>query len=89
MEGIVSNYRIKYTKEAIVIVPGIKTRNEARNLVGKCAVWVDEKGNEWKGKVVAPHGNSGAVRVRFSKPLPPKALGKIIKIETEKEAISL
>ncbi len=89
MEGIVSNYRMKYTKEAIVIIPGIKTRAEARKLVGKCALWIDEKGNEWRGKVVAPHGNSGAVRVKFSKPLPPKALGKIIKIEAEKEAISL
>lgn len=85
MEGVIVNYRIKYTKEVVVMIPEVKNRRKALKLVGKKVIWIDEKGNECIGKVVAPHGNSGNIRVKFPVPLPPKALGKLVKIENSNE----
>ena len=81
MEGIIVNYRVKYTKEVVILIPEVKDRRSATKLVGKKVIWVDEKGNKWVGKVTSPHGNTGNIRAKFPTPLPPKALGKIVKIE--------
>ncbi len=80
MEGVIVNYRIKYTKEVVILIPEIKSRREAVKLIGKKVVWIDEKGKEWEGKIVGAHGNNGAIRAKFTVPLPPKALGKVVKI---------
>ncbi len=81
MEGVIVNYRVKYTKEVVVLIPEVKSRREAVKLIGKKVVWIDEKGKEWEGKITGAHGNGGAVRAKFPVPLPPKALGKVVKIE--------
>jgi large subunit ribosomal protein L35Ae len=81
IEGIIVNYRIAYTKEVIIKIPEINDRKTAAKLIGKKVVWIDEKGKEWVGKVTGVHGNNGAIRAKFSVPLPPKALAKVVRIE--------
>lgn len=78
--GVIVNYRIAYTKEVVVQVPGINSKKEARKFVGKRAVWKDEKGNIYKGIVTDIHGSSGALRIKFKSPLPAKALAKPVDI---------
>lgn len=78
--GIIVNYRIAYTKEVVVKIQGIEHKRDARKLIGKKAVWKDEKGNLYKGIVTDIHGSSGALRIKFKAPLPAKALAKPVDI---------
>lgn len=79
-KGIIVNYHIAYTKEVLVDVPGIKSKRDAAKLIGKKAVWINEKGNKYEGLVSGFHGRKGTLRVKFKKPLPAKALAKPINI---------
>ena len=78
--GIIVNHHIAYTKEVLVDVPHITSRRDAGKFIGHAAVWKDEKGKKYIGKVSGLHGKSGTLRVKFKKPLPPKALAKPISI---------
>jgi len=78
--GIIVNYHIAYTKEVLVVVPGIKSKREAGKFIGKKAVWIDEKRNKYVGTVSGLHGRKGTLKVKFKKPLPAKALAKPINI---------
>jgi ribosomal protein L35AE/L33A len=78
--GIIVNYHIAYTKEVLVDVPEIKSKRDAGKLIGKKAVWKDEKGKKYVGKVSGLHGRKGTLKVKFKKPLPAKSLGKTINI---------
>jgi len=78
--GIIVNYHIAYTKEVLVAVPSIKSKREAGKLIGKKAVWVDEKGNKYVGYVSGLHGRKGTLKIKFKAPLPAKALAKPIDI---------
>jgi len=78
--GIIVNYHIAYTKEVLVFVPEIKTKRNAGKLIGKKAVWTDEKGNKYIGVVSGLHGKSGTLKIKFKRPLPAKALAKPINI---------
>lgn len=79
-KGIIVNYHIAYTKEILVFVPGINSKRDAAKLIGKQAVWTDERGNKYVGVVSGLHGKSGTLKVKFRKPLPAKALAKPINI---------
>jgi len=79
-KGIIVNYHIAYTKEVLVFVPEIKTKRDAGKLIGKKAVWTDEKGNKYIGVVSGLHGKSGTLKIKFKNPLPAKALAKPINI---------
>jgi len=79
-KGIVVNYHIAYTKEILVDVPGIKSKREAGKLLGKKAVWTDEKGKKYEGYVTGFHGRKGTLKIKFKKPLPAKALARSINI---------
>lgn len=79
-KGIIVNYHIAYTKEILVEVFGVKSKKDAGKLIGKKATWVDEKGNKYIGYVSGLHGRKGTIKVKFKKPLPAKALAKIIDI---------
>jgi ribosomal protein L35AE/L33A len=78
--GIIVNCHIAYTKEILVDVPGFKSKREAGKLIGKKAVWIDEKGNKYEGYVSGFHGRKGTIRIKFKKPLPAKALARPIDI---------
>lgn len=79
-KGLIVNYHLAYTKEALVMVPSIKSRKEAGKLLGKRAVFTDERGKKFIGKVSGLHGRTGTLKVKFKKPLPSKALAKPINI---------
>jgi len=79
-KGIIVNYHIAYTKEVLVMIPEIKSKRDAGKLIGKKAVWIDEKGNKYEGYVSGLHGRKGTLKVKFKNPLPAKALAKSINI---------
>jgi ribosomal protein L35AE/L33A len=79
-KGVIVNYHLAYTKEALVMIPSIKSKKEAGRLIGKKAIFTDEKGKKFIGKVSGLHGKSGTIKVKFRKPLPSKALAKSINI---------
>lgn len=78
--GIIVNYHIAYTREVLVFVPEIKSKRDAGKLIGKKAVWTDEKGNKYTGLVSGLHGRNGTLKIKFKNPLPAKALAKPINI---------
>jgi ribosomal protein L35AE/L33A len=79
-KGIIVNFHIAYSKEVLVFVPEIKTKRDAGKLIGKKAVWTDEKGNKYTGMVSGVHGRQGTLKIKFKNPLPAKALAKPINI---------
>ncbi len=83
MKGVIVNYRrgrhTQHTDQVIVYVEGVKSRVEAEKLLGK-KVELPWKKGKMVGKVVALHGNRGAVRVRFSRGVPGQAIGREVNI---------
>ncbi len=71
----------QYQNEAILEVEGVKGRSGACSLVGCKVRWVSPKGKVFIGSVLGPHGDSGAVVVRFRKALPGQILGATVEIE--------
>ncbi len=78
--GVVINYRIPYTKEAIIRIPEINEKKDAAKLVGKKVMWKNGGGVKHYGKVTGLHGSSGAIKVKFRVPLPPESLAKVVEI---------
>jgi ribosomal protein L35AE/L33A len=79
-KGIIINFHIAYTKEVLIKIPEVNSKREAAPLTGRKAIWTDEKGNKYIGRVSGVHGTTGTLKVKFKKPLPAKALGKVIEI---------
>ena len=80
MQGILKNYRrgrnTQHPTQYVVEVDGFATRAEARKLEGKKVTWKSVANKAISGKIMAAHGNSGAVRVKFEKGLPGQAIGE-------------
>jgi len=78
MQGIIHNYRrgvrTVNMKQFIVIPEGIDSKAKASKLSGKTIVWKGKNSNAI-GKILAPHGDKGAVRARFESGLPGQAIG--------------
>lgn len=85
MEACVKSFRrgknTKYDRQVIAELDGVEKSEEVTKLVGKKAVYRTKGGKEIKGKVSSPHGNSGALRIRFRKGLPGQIIGSTIEIE--------
>ncbi len=84
MKGrILSFRRGKYrqnTYQYLIEVPGIDSREKASQLIGRKVVWKSPSGKLIAGKVLAPHGKKGVVRVRFGRGLPGEALTQEVEI---------
>ena len=78
-KGVVTSYRrgkqLQHPNQVILVFDGVKTRSEASALVGRKVKWVIDEEKEILGKVLGPHGNSGAVRAKFRTNLPGQAIG--------------
>lgn len=85
MKGRIVNYRrsVHRTKgnQVIVQATGISSKEEAAKLVGKKVTWNTGK-RPLEGEIAAAHGNSGALRARFSTGLPGQCIGKEVTIQT-------
>ena len=76
--------RKTYTpKHFLIEVESIKTREKAKELVGKNVSWKSQ-GKEPKiitGKISSAHGNNGVIRAIFEKGLPGQSIGTGVTIE--------
>ena len=68
------------TNQFLLEIPGCDTRAKAAQFIGRKVVWTSPGKKEIVGKIMAPHGNSGVVRARFSKGLPGTALTQKVKV---------
>lgn len=79
MDARIISYRrgrhTEHTDQFVVSVDGVKTRDDARKLVGKRIYWETPAKNRINGKVIRAHGGNGTVIARFDKGLPGQALG--------------
>ncbi|MFH0970264.1 MAG: 50S ribosomal protein L35ae [Candidatus Diapherotrites archaeon] len=84
MQGILKNYRrgknTQHPTQYVVEVEGIDSRAKAHSLAGKKVTWKSVANKVITGKIMAAHGNSGAVRVKFDKGLPGQAIGGSVTI---------
>merc|ERR1740138_370836 len=72
-----------YPNTTLLKIDGVRTREDTQYYLGKRVAYVFKAKREVKnskyrvmwGKVRRPHGNSGVVRAKFSKAIPPKAFG--------------
>ena len=78
-KGVVTSYRrgkhLQHPNQVILLFNDTKTRAEAAALVGRKVKWTSSEEKEFLGKVLGPHGNSGAVRAKFRTNLPGQAIG--------------
>ncbi|MBI2664415.1 50S ribosomal protein L35ae [Candidatus Woesearchaeota archaeon] len=85
MEGTISNFRrgrhTIHTSQMIVQVKGVDTKEKAAELLGKAVVWTSPAKKELKGKIIAAHGSSGAVRAKFETGMPGQAVSQKVRIE--------
>ena len=84
MEAVIANFRksrhVQKNNQMIVYLDTVKTKDKAKELIGKKVVWKTQTGKEITGKVAAHHGNKGALRVIFEKGLPGQSLGTKVKL---------
>jgi len=78
-KGVVTSYRrgkhLQHPNQVILLFDEIKTRSQAAALVGRRVKWNLSEEKEFLGKILGPHGNSGAVRAKFRTNLPGQAIG--------------
>ncbi len=85
MEGIIVNFRgsrrVKKGNQMIVHAEGVDSKEKAGQLVGRKVIWKTSAGKELNGQIASPHGNSGALRVRFGTGMPGQSIGSKVVIE--------
>ncbi len=87
MVGTIVNFRGSHRRkkfnQMIIQLDGVNTRDKAKALLGKTAVW-SSPGKEPKkinGKVSRAHGNKGAVSVVFERGMPGQSLGTEVEVK--------
>lgn len=87
MQGIIKNFRrsikSQHYAQAIIELDGVDSKKKAAAFLGSRVQWKQKKGKSLRGKIIAVHGNNGAVRARFTPALPGQAIGDRVEI-TEK-----
>jgi len=87
--GVVMGYRrggnTQYPSEVLLYVHGVSSRREASRLVGLKVVYVDDKGNTYRGRIIGVHGGKGVLRASFKPHLPGQAIGREVRILREEK----
>ncbi|GAP85483.2 putative 60S ribosomal protein L33-A [Rosellinia necatrix] len=86
--GYRRNKHTTHPHRSLVKIEGVDNTEAASFYLGKKIAFIQKAPTETRGthtrviwgKVVRPHGNSGAVQARFSVPLPPKSFGASLRI---------
>ena len=77
--GVILGYRLgsntQYERQILIRVDGINSRNTASQLIGWKVLYRDNKGNEYRGKIIHVHGGKGVVVAVFKPNLPGQAIG--------------
>lgn len=86
MKATIVNYRGSFrtqkNNQMVLKAEGVDSRVKAKKLVGKDVVWDTPGGKKQiRGKIVAEHGNSGAVRVIFERGMPGQSIGKKVEVK--------
>ncbi len=78
-KGVILSYRRgkhkQHTNQVLLQFEGISNKEQAATLISRSVKWTSKTGREVLGKVLGPHGNSGAVRAKFNTNLPGQAIG--------------
>jgi len=78
-----------YHHTALVRVQGVNTKEDTPYYLGKRVCYIykgnkpDRQGSRFRviwGRLMRSHGNSGAFRAKFKRNLPPKAIGKGLRV---------
>jgi ribosomal protein L35AE/L33A len=72
-----------YSRQCIVVAEGISNKAAAEKLLGKKVVWksLGKHAKTISGRITAPHGNKGSVRVAMQRGLPGQAIGSTVEIK--------
>ena len=85
MEGKVIQFRrgrkTIIDRHFLIEAKGVSNREEAGKFVGKEVVWTSPAGKKIIGKISAPHGSKGVMRVIFEKGLPGQAVTTKVEIK--------
>jgi len=73
--------RRQNTRQVILKVEGITTKEKTKDVIGKQMVWKSSSGKEIKGKVSNYHGNSGNVRAILERGVPGQAIGDEVEVK--------
>jgi ribosomal protein L35AE/L33A len=80
--GRITNYRIgikaQQPKQCLIEFTNMNAAASGQ-LVGQKVVLTDGK-NKFAGKIMGLHGRNGMVKVKFARPVPGQAIGKIVEL---------
>ena len=94
--GYQRGQRLQHPSTSILSLEHVSNATDAKWYLGKHVAYVyraskaDKKGKKSRviwGKVTRVHGNSGAVRAKFSTPLPPRTFGAAVRVMLYPSAI--
>jgi len=84
MKGIIVQFRRgRHTvhERHYLLDLGMKSREDAKKMIGKTVEWKSTGGKILKGKISDAHGNKGLVRAIFESGLPGQAITNEITVE--------
>ncbi|PVU85360.1 hypothetical protein BB560_007055 [Smittium megazygosporum] len=86
--GFQRSKRNQVTSASLIQIEGVNSKKDTDYYLGKRIAYVykgkrEINGSKFRviwGRVTRPHGNSGVVRARFRKNLPPRAMGASVRV---------
>jgi large subunit ribosomal protein L35Ae len=91
--GYRRSQRKQHPNQTRIQIEGVRTREDTAFYAGKRVAYIYKAKRAratthgrvtryrciW-GRIIAPHGNSGSVRVKFATNIPPNAIGKSVRV---------